>query len=155
MWFLKRPLSILPKTRPWFVQPPPEPGLSHEALAPCGVIGLQNQNWREMFDHFWHRNVIFVSFLSVLDVERVFRAHLVPILTHFGAQNDTEKHWKMNSLLRGKARLHPDVSKSDFRAQISLICGRKRRYFGVLPTFWWFSSVVELTSMSFLTILVL
>ena len=45
-------------------------------------IGLQNQNVRANFDHFGHIKVIFVSFLSVLDVERVFRAH------YFGAYLD-------------------------------------------------------------------
>ena len=56
-------------------------------MGPC-AIGLQNRNLRANFDHFWHRKVVFVCFLSVLDVGRAFRAHLVLILMHFGAQNN-------------------------------------------------------------------
>ena len=71
-------------------------GLSQNPWSPVRMsqrwsIGLQNQDLRANFDHFWHRKVIFVCFLSVLDVERVFRAHLVHILMHFGAQNDLKR----------------------------------------------------------------
>ena len=70
-------------------------------------IGLQNRNLRANFDHFWHRKVFFVCFLSVLDVGRAFRAHLVLILMHFGAQNNLKhvskfskfRNWK--PMIRG------------------------------------------------------
>ena len=88
------------------------------------------------FDAFRHSKRSKTSFLSVLDVLEVFRAHLVPVLMHFGTQNDLKripKFWfckpmeqetKFNQSIdqpRKPRAMKTDVSKSGCRNTSDLL----------------------------------